>query len=140
MGSPVHPGCYRCGGECVGHAITNPIANPAPIEHEPVMDADEENRPVHVDAGPSRAATSKRVLLPRGPRVTECPCGCTYVTAVYGTCPGDNHNAMILDALRTLAANLATAGALCEAFDAGCRDLRWRPGCGRSMPGWGGGE
>jgi hypothetical protein len=62
--------------------------------------------------------------------------------------------------LRTLAANLATAGALCATwtrghnvgFDVGWSDARyhclgmnlmepsddWRPGCGRPMPGWGG--
>ena len=74
------------------------------------------------------------------------------------------------ESLRTLAANLATAGALCAAFRVGFdegwtsatrhpdpewarRDEfrhaltigdddahDWRPGCGRPMPGWGGGE
>lgn len=43
----------------------------------------------------------------------------------------------------TLASNLATAGALCAADRMGydrCSqlDARWRPGCGRPMPGWGG--
>lgn len=50
-----------------------------------------------------------------------------------------------LSALRTLAANLATAGLLCEhwnniannaiAWEAG-RAVLWRPGCGRACPGW----
>ena len=48
----------------------------------------------------------------------------------------------------TLAANLATAGALCRAFQAGIYAAAswwsgqldsqrvWEPGCGRPMPGW----
>ena len=48
----------------------------------------------------------------------------------------------------TLGANLATAGALCRAYWYGRDYIRWdsaerwswRPGCGRPMPGWGGGE
>jgi hypothetical protein len=45
--------------------------------------------------------------------------------------------------LDRLAANLATAGALCASFGGGVRfgyAAGWHPGCGRPMPGRGGGE
>ena len=46
----------------MGKPIASRITNSAPIERELVMDADEEHRPVHVDAGPSRPARSSRGL------------------------------------------------------------------------------
>jgi len=106
--------------------ITSPIANPAPIEHGPVM-----------DYTVGDALGLRRMGEPA-----------TFAQPV------------IARSMRILAANLATAGALCRAYWYG-RDYKaqrislvrsvgmdatirwdsaerwsWRPGCGRPMPGW----
>ena len=49
----------------MGKPIASRITNSAPIERELVMDADEEHRPVHVDAGPSRPARSSPTSIAR---------------------------------------------------------------------------
>ncbi len=83
-----------------------------------------------------------------GPYGEKCTCDEGRWTTMSPVAVGAFHAALYRDeALRTLAANLATAGALCAAFRQGsmyATRLRsyaivdWRPGCGRPMPGWGG--
>ena len=106
--------------------ITNPITNPAPIEHGLVMD----------DAGHAEATLDRLMAANRQPATSK--------RVLF-----DAAALLAASAWReTLAANLATAGALELAFKMGCRwerswdcgeqDETWFPGCGRPMPGWGG--
>jgi hypothetical protein len=68
------------------------------------------------------------------------------VELILGRGADEVNRAILAGRMRTLAANLATARALCRAYWYGRDYIRWdsaerwawRPGCGRAMPGWGG--
>lgn len=145
MGSP----CEQCGE-------TRP-----PCLCNRVQMSDEEHTEATLDrlmALNARPATSKRALLPR---VLQPPA--LTVGDLIGLRKDADAEWSALTAIgiarrmRCLAANLATAGALChtwfDAYATGWHDGRndpemeclkprgsWFPGCGRPMPGWGGGE
>jgi len=71
----------------------------------------------------------------------------SIVEVILGRGADEVNRAILAGRMRTLAANLATAGALCEAFEAGYAagyhagdrpwppSGDWRPGCGRAREG-----
>jgi len=76
----------------------------------------------------------------------------SIVEVILGRGADEVNRAILAGRMRTLAANLATAGALCRAYLSGVYAASswlsgqldgqnaWEPGCGRLMPGWGGVE
>ena len=124
--------------------ITSAITNPAPIEHGLVMDAEHAEATLdRLMAANRQAATSKRALLPAGDYTVGDALGLRRMGE-----PTTFAQPIIARSMRTLAANLAVAGALCAAYLSGVNAAAswlsgqldgqnaWEPGCGRA---WGGG-
>lgn len=105
MGSPVHPGCYRCGGECAGHVY---------------------------DAATLIAATAWRETLAANLAAGGALCASFYEGFSAGfTSSGEGFNGEY--APRQTAENFRKMAQSTEC--GGAYEPTWKPGCGRAWGG-----